>query len=331
MNYYNEFDEHAAAWLRELVSRGLIPHGDVDSRNIRDVKPAELAGYTQCHFFAGIGGWPLALSLAGWPADRPVWTGSCPCQPFSAAGKRKGTADDRHLWPDFARLIGECAPAIVFGEQVASRDGREWLASVRDDLETMGYAVGAADLCAPGAGAYHIRQRLFFGASRLGNANNAGSQGRVGSRDGADQRATWSPGVAGGLEYPASDGRQQRRTEPNGRKPGARCVQDGSGMAVTDCGQRGGIAGGKERQRYGATAGRDESDGKPECSSAIVDWRDAEWIECSDGKARPIEPGAFPLAYGIPARVVRLRGYGNAIVPQVAATFVKAFAESVTP
>ena len=51
-------------------------------------------------------------------------------------------------------------------------------------------------------------------------------------------------------------------------------------------------------------------------------WSRAEWLPCRDGKARLAEPGVFPLAHGVPARVGRLRGYGNAIVPQVAAAFV---------
>ena len=88
-HYYNENDPYAAQWLRNLMAAGHIPEGCVDTRSILDVQPEDLAVFTQCHFFAGIGGWPLALRLAGWPVDKPVWTGSCPCQPFSVAGKRK--------------------------------------------------------------------------------------------------------------------------------------------------------------------------------------------------------------------------------------------------
>jgi len=160
--YYNEIDPYAAQWLRNLIAAGHIAPGDVDERSIVDVRPDELAGYDQCHFFAGIGGWSLALRLAGWPDTRPVWTGSCPCQPLSSAGQHKGHADERHLWPAFYGLISERRPAIVFGEQVASKDGREWLAGVRADLEASGYACGAADLCAASAGAPQIRQRLFW-------------------------------------------------------------------------------------------------------------------------------------------------------------------------
>ncbi|MFW9777157.1 DNA cytosine methyltransferase, partial [Brucella melitensis] len=73
-----------------------------------DVTPSDLAGFTQCHFFAGVGGWSLALRLAGWPANRAVWTASLPCQPFSTAGKQLGTSDERHLSPTFLKLVKEC-------------------------------------------------------------------------------------------------------------------------------------------------------------------------------------------------------------------------------
>lgn len=162
MNYYNEFDPKTAAWLRQLIKNGAIPDGHVDERSITDVSPSDLKGYVQCHFFAGIGGWSYALQLAGWPSDLPVWTGSCPCQPFSVAGKGLGIKDERHLWPVFAELIRQCQPPAVFGEQVASKAGRDWLAGVFADLEAMGYSRAGADLCAAGVGAPHIRQRLYW-------------------------------------------------------------------------------------------------------------------------------------------------------------------------
>lgn len=166
--YYNEINPKAARWLRHLIKDDMIADGDVDERSIEDVTPNELDGYTQCHFFAGIGGWSYALRLAGWPDDRPVWTGSCPCQPFSAAGKGLGFDDKRHLWPSFEWLIRQCRPTIVFGEQVARKSGREWLAVVRADMEATGYAFGAADLCAAGAGAWHERQRHYWVANSVG-------------------------------------------------------------------------------------------------------------------------------------------------------------------
>ncbi|WP_083484517.1 DNA cytosine methyltransferase [Loktanella sp. 3ANDIMAR09] len=160
--YYNENDDFAASWLKSLISKGLIAPGDVDNRSIEDVAADDLKGYNQCHFFAGIGGWSYALRLAGWPDEKPVWTGSCPCQPFSQSGSGNAFDDDRHLFPVWQRLIEVCAPSIVFGEQSASPLGRSWFSGVRSEMESLGYAVGGADLCAAGVGSAHIRQRLYF-------------------------------------------------------------------------------------------------------------------------------------------------------------------------
>lgn len=158
--YYNEIDPDAAQALRNLVSGGFIARGEVDQRSIIDVRPGDLRGFTQCHFFAGVGGWPLALQIAGWPDSRPVWTGSCPCQPGSVAGRQKGFADERHLWPVWRKLIAERRPTEIFGEQVAA--WASWLAAVRSDLEALEYAVGAIPLEAASAGGHQLRCRYFF-------------------------------------------------------------------------------------------------------------------------------------------------------------------------
>src|SRR5688572_11787227 len=166
--YYNENDPKAAALLRELIKAGLIADGEVDERSITDVEPADVAGFTQCHFFAGIGGWSYALRLAGWPDDRAVWTGSCPCQPWSSAGAGLGADDPRDLWPTWFKLLRECRPAVVFGEQVASAPGRAWLDRLYVDLEAADYAVAAFDLPAASVGAPHNRPRLWFVADAVG-------------------------------------------------------------------------------------------------------------------------------------------------------------------
>ena len=335
--YYNEFDPFAAVWLRELMKEGLIPEGDVDERSITEVDAWELAGYAQCHFFAGIGGWAYALRLAGWPDDRPVWTGSCPCQPFSAAGKRRGVADERHLWPVFERLIAQRRPPVVFGEQVASKDGVLWLAGVRADLEACGYAVGAADLPAAGVGAPHIRQRLWWLADadgRLaghGHLQPGGQHGQQSQDGGAGDRRLAhadSEGQSelsvdgevagrggecfGGLEHPTRDGREQRRAEPGWRGAVGGRGEGGLGDAHDARSQRRIVGGDSASERLARPAG-------------VGFWSRAEWLACSDGKARRVEPGIFPLAYGVPNRVGTLRGAGNAIVPQVAAEFVRAY------
>lgn len=173
--YYNEVDPYAAQFLRNLIDAGHLPAGDVDERDIRDVKPSNLDGYTQCHFFAGVGIWPLALRTAGWCDAMPIWTGSCPCQPFSAAGAGAGVDDERHLWPDWFWLIQQCRPEKVFGEQVASADGLSWADLVQADLEAADYAAGFVDTCAAGFGGYHIRPRLYFAAEDLRSALRVGN------------------------------------------------------------------------------------------------------------------------------------------------------------
>ena len=298
MNYLNEFDPVAAAWLTELRDAGLIPPCDIDTRSIEDVEPRELAGYTQCHFFAGIGGWPLALQLAGWPADRPIWTGSCPCQPFSAAGKGDGFADERHLWPSFHWLIEQCRPPVVVGEQVASAAVGPWIDLVLTDLEALGYASGAYAGPAAGVGAPHIRDRSYWVAyGQSGGWREEHAQpGRSAGRDRAERLGAGSvrSGSAGGLADASSE--RLHGFDPLLQWEGARRV---SGLGV-------------EANGRGPTAGF---------------WGGADWLRCRDDRWRPVEPGTFPLANGVPARVGRLRGYGNAIVPQQAAQFIQALME----
>jgi DNA (cytosine-5)-methyltransferase 1 len=309
--YYNEFDPYAAAWLRNLIQAGLIAPGDVDERSIVDVRPDDLRGYTQVHFFAGIGGWSLAAHLAGWPDDKPLWTGSCPCQPFSAAGKRKGTADERHLWPVFAALIRECRPAVVAGEQVASKDGLGWLDGVCADLEAADYAWWAGDYCAAGVGAPHIRQRLWW----LGHTDNAGPQGRYERRDGADQCAARAASLDGGLEHASGDGREQRRPEPSGRGAVGGC---GEGERLADTNQQQ-----LDRSGHAGPGGRREfADG-----GRVGFWSDYELVYCRGGTVRRTKPGVFPVAHGVSGRVGKLRAAGNAIVPQVAAEILRAYLE----
>lgn len=245
--YYNEIDLYAAQWLRNLIVAGHIAPGDVDERSIVDVKADDLKGYQQCHFFAGIGGWSHALRLAGWPDDRPVWTGSCPCQPFSAAGKGKAADDERHLWPRWFSLIAECRPAVLFGEQVEAAIRHGWLDAVFADLEGKGYACGATVLPACGVGAPHIRQRLWFVADAKG------------------ERRCRRPSL--------------ERAE--GREPGGPSAH----------------------------------------------FRSGPWPEHAGSSSALTVADVCRPSHGIPGRVGRLRAYGNAIVPQVAAEFIGAFLE----
>lgn len=398
--YYNEHDPYAAAWLRNLITAGLIADGEVDERDIREVTPKDLAGFHQAHFFAGIGGWSLALRQAGWPDERPVWTGSCPCQPFSAAGKGGGVDDERHLWPDWFWLIAQCKPAVIFGEQVASKAALAWFDLVQADLEGAGYAVGVADLCSAGVGAPHIRQRLHFVAHTPSAGSFSSPLGEVHSREesaGTRHVQPERPCDVGGLANTFSGERGWRQYDgalfTDGQAPGrneipsdierhsgvdglgnafdtrleghaghgndapGRAIEAGSTteagrtcrMADTeDSGRReeradvGGLASGNRAQGLSTGLGDGGCDLRPGPTNG--QWRAADWLRCRDGKWRAVEPGITALAprvsnrvgrlgadWNAPAgkeavghRVGRLRAYGNAINPVLAAEFIAA-------
>lgn len=298
-SYYNEFDSKAAAWLRELIKKGLIADGEVDERSIVDVSAKDLRGYSQHHFFAGIGGWSYALRLAGWPDDKPVWTASLPCQPFSAAGKGLGKSDERHLLPHFLNLVRECRPNRIFGEQVERAIAHGWLDDLQANMEAEGYAIGHCVLGAHSIGAPHIRQRLYW----VGNsASVVGQRSRERETSAESQEPLGGSGISGcGIAYPNSIG----------------C----HGWSK------------KSEQK------------KRICSRIDISGDDIQWIYCRDNKYRPIESSIKPLVDGISrgmvysgdpcapinanatqeARAMRLRGYGNAIVPQLAAQFIGAY------
>ena len=292
--YYNEIEPYAAQWLRNLIKKGLIADGEVDTRSIVDVRPDEIRSFTQCHFFAGIGGWSYALRLAGWPDDKPIWTGSCPCQPFSHAGNQKGQEDERHLWPVFFNLIKDCRPNVVMGEQVAAAVGKSWLDGVFTDLEGIGYATGATVVPACAVNAPHRRDRLWF----VANSTIIRSNQRPENREFL-QRLPQDEQTNGDINRPnttrfVADANDQRR---EGRIPGR---QD------------------TEREVIERHAG---------CGSS-AHWSGAEWISGADRKQRRFEPSIRLLAHGIPNRVGKLRAYGNAIVPQVAAEVIKAYMDT---
>jgi len=305
--------------------------GEVDCRDINTVDPKEIGKFVQAHFFCGILGWPYALRLAGWPENRPVWTGSCPCQPFSCAGKGKGDEDNRHLWPAFRRLIEIGKPPAVFGEQVASKDGRLWLDGVRIDLEDLGYAVGAADLCAAGCGAPHIRQRLFWVADRQNNRLEYAmydSFGRVSTpRSGSTNRVADTKDDHGrGRECGAQAGIGQDGIRWRGPASGG-FWSDSIAIPCADGKWRrvpGRVANAETTERRGLrkkhSRRRPSEAGRSSCANR-VGFQEAPRME----PELEIESALFPLADGLPNRVGILRGAGNSICPQVAAEFVMAF------
>jgi DNA (cytosine-5)-methyltransferase 1 len=324
--YYNEIDLGAAATLRELIKQGHIAPGVVDTRSIEDVLPNDLRDFTQCHFFAGIGVWSYALRRAGWADNRRVWTASCPCQPFSAAGKGGGFDDERHLWPNLHYLTSVLRPGILLGEQVASHGAVPWLDLVQTDMEALAYAFGAVAFPSAGVGAPHIRDRTYWLAHPAGQGPQGGEppgqrlepqlapakragevsglddssglgrgEGRDGDYPGHVGQQLDANGAAVWLEYTQGDGREQRRAQSS----------------------RGRLVGG--RSPHGVVIDADTGAGP---TNGL--WAHADWLLCRDGKWRPVEPGTFPLAHGAAARVGRLRGYGNAINAAAAQAFIEA-------
>lgn len=318
--FYNDVDPYVAKWTRNLIEAGHLAPGVVDERSIRDLKPADVASYRQFHAFSGIGVWSRALRDAGWPDDVNVWSGSCPCQGWSSAGKRRGFADERHLWPSWFSLIRECRPAVLFTEQVASKDGRAWLDAVLDDLEGADYACQAYDLPACGVGAPHRRQRLYVvayarerGREILGapwlHLDGSGSSELGDARlDGVGEHRRELPRDEAQHAERASQGDHAPLTASAAYRPGDRVH----------------VAG--DPAWGGAVAGF---------------WADhVEWIYCrptpgyEDGCFRPAESGTQPLvdwsAQGMGrTRAKRLMGYGNAIVLPLATVFVESMIDAL--
>jgi len=326
--YYNDNDKHCCDWLRNLIDADLISDGYVDERGIEDVRSLE--EFDRVHLFAGIGGWEYALDLACWPSNLKVMTGSCPCQPFSIAGRQKGVKDERHLWPKMLRLIKESGVNYIFGEQVASPLGRAWLARVQTDLEAVGYTFGASDLCAAGIGAPHIRQRLYWVAYYDGRRrkngwpkNNAKNENLFSTGEGISNECTTSS------QYSSING--MAHSEGAGRWANAGTVRKCSDACI--------------RETKGEDAGWTllQTRRPLDCGSINLfsPWNATTHILCADGKARRIESGSEPLVTGVPFRLADgrtredasrsqvLKGIGNSIVPLLAAVFIRAFMESV--
>ena len=375
---YTDSDPFVCAWTRNLINAGEIPHGEVLELPIQQLTALQLRGATQVHCFNGVSGWPYALKLAGWPATASVWSGSCPCQSFSTAGRRKGFDDERHLWPEWFRLIRECRPLVVLGEQVPSPDGLKWFDLVSSDLEEEGYAVAALDIPAGGVGAPHLRQRLYFaaiamaesdrerrerlrlhlraGRSRqakpeawrrreaLGMANAAGV-GSARESDAGRQEVARSQHAREAVELADSAGEGRRGPERAAQaQPQAEVSGEPRRPSLADAGELGDASGEGSGRDAGAVSGAQET-GEREgvfarrlshesvAAGAVRGfWSPAEWVACYDPRTdgvvyRPVEPGLEPVASGLPARVGRLRGYGNALCAPLAATFVRSVME----
>jgi DNA (cytosine-5)-methyltransferase 1 len=286
-----------------------------------------------------------------------IVVGGYPCQPFSAAGKRRGDKDDRHLWPEMLRIIQAVRPTWVCGENVAGHISMG-LDEVLSDLEAEGYQARCFVIPAVAADARHRRDRrwVIAHADREGEPASAVDEQRLeraimgnAKRDGSSAAAVRGKPQEDGGRSPQGQGVAEQ-SEGTGRP------RDGQKMARGARAEDVGNADSGTKAKQGAGLGGEQFDGAPP----------REWAEKGDGAANASEdvpnasaqglqgdvgqgqagaqgqsegypaqcrwwqpePSVGRVANGVPGRVHRLKQLGNSIVPQVAARILWAIKEA---
>jgi len=278
-----------------------------------------------------------------------VLTGGFPCQPYSVAGKRKGTDDDRHLWPEMLRAIREIQPRYVVGENVrglTNWDGGVVFDQVQADLENEGYEVLPFLLPACAVNAPHRRDRIWFvayskscGRGRAKELeNNKGQSGEWRGRythnisevSGENGEADAPDTESGGLEGFGEFGNAQQIEGGIG----AVCVSEGDSAHIIINAQRNGV----QQDETGALHNGNGDD----TEQAFIGRDFASWLGATnnplDWSDWPTQPPLCSRDDGIPSQLVgitvskhrneSLKAYGNAIVPQVAFQIFKAIKQS---
>ena len=256
-------------------------------------------------------------------------TGGFPCQPFSVAGKQGGKNDDRYLWPEMLRVIREARPTWIIGENVAGIVNMA-LDQVHTDLEAEGYEVESIIIPACAVDAPHRRNRVWIvGHSKLdgltttktggGLFDQSEEQGRKIEERESSRTSCASSDVAD--TFSLSEGSAHRSKErecERGRQEQDISQRNEVGRNSSDCGEDMANAvnqGWQGRVHRREDAERKGVDGHAGCCGATHGQSgEATWLP---------EPNVGRVAHGIPNRVAKLRGLGNAIVPQVASEIIR--------
>jgi DNA (cytosine-5)-methyltransferase 1 len=289
---------------------------------------------THLDLFSGIGGFALA---AGWAGFRTVgfsevepyacrvlaerWPGvpnigdvriaanfarfrGCtvvsagfPCQPVSEAGEQRGEGDVRWLWPATLAVVSIARPTWFIGENVSGLIGMGLLDKVCADLENIGYGTQPLTIPASGAGAWHVRERVWI----LAHADGA----RESQPEGPEQE------VRG--RHIDGDQAQVLSRPAGGRRKGRNLREGIGGEFTADISPDLMREGSHTRPHAGLYRGQEGAGSRNEHSDGLFQW--------------PPEPPLVRMVHGIPNRAHRIKGLGNSIVPQVVAPFFQWIAQ----
>ena len=249
-----------------------------------------------------------------------IITGGYPCQPFSVAGSQRGEKDKRHLWPDMFRIVKECKPTWVIGENVSGHI-KLGLDTVLQDLESEGYTVRAFSISASSVGANHQRERVWTVGYSEHNGSSSTAESRVIDETGnnytqRENKARESARASRSEHsYAMEDSRQYgRRIESTWYKDSIGSGTSEETQWSTNSSQTNGSSEGAslmaeatdtDSQRLqGLGTERELREGKTKGTSSWERW----W---------EFEPNVGRVANGIPKRVDRLKGLGNSLVPAI--------------
>ena len=270
-------------------------------------------------------------NVKGKEGDADVIVGGFPCQPMSVAGKRKGTDDDRYLWPEMFRLIREIKPQFVIGENVKNivniQDGVVF-ETVCTDLESEGYEVQSFNIPAAGVGAPHRRERIWI----VAYAERYNETQQIQKSDGTQDQVQNKRGQKDSTSRISSRANSIRQTNNRYEKNVANAYSErpqghGKKYELRKNSQKIKTSGSSSSARNTNVADTESSDRHD--NEAVTRDGESQTQEVFGDRSSlsgesswwHTEPNVGRVAHGIPGRVHRLKGLGNAIVPQIAREF----------